>query len=72
MKYNEEEKFIIDALEKDEIKLYDPSKDELRAIKDATNQLWDRELEADVKNGLLDSLANEALFDFNSGKCNEL
>ncbi len=36
------------------------------------NQLWDREFEADVKNGLLDSLANEALSDFDSGKCKEL
>ena len=36
------------------------------------NKIWDRELEEDVKNGLLDSLADEALSDFNSGKCKEL
>lgn len=36
------------------------------------NKIWDREIEEDIKNGLLDSLADEALSDFNSGKCKEL
>lgn len=33
---------------------------------------WDQEFEADAANGLLDSLADEALADFKSGKCKEL
>ena len=33
---------------------------------------WDREFEEDAQNGLLDELANEALADFQSGRCREL
>ena len=36
------------------------------------NQRWDQEFEADAAGGLLDSLADEALADFNAGKCKEL
>jgi predicted DNA binding CopG/RHH family protein len=40
MKYDDEEKFILDALEKDEITLSDPSKDELKAIKLSANRTF--------------------------------
>jgi predicted DNA binding CopG/RHH family protein len=40
MKYDDEEKLILDAFEKDEIKLSDPSKDELKAIKAAANRTF--------------------------------
>ena len=33
---------------------------------------WDKEFEEDAQNGLLDELANEALADFQSGRCREL
>jgi hypothetical protein len=36
------------------------------------NKKWDQEFEANAANGLLDSLADEALSDFNSGRCKEL
>jgi hypothetical protein len=36
------------------------------------NKKWDQEFEADAANGLLDRLADEALSDFNSGRCKEL
>ncbi|MGX9728914.1 MAG: hypothetical protein ACTFAK_16845 [Candidatus Electronema sp. VV] len=36
------------------------------------NHRWDQEFEADAAGGLLDSLADEALADFNAGKCKEL
>ena len=35
-------------------------------------QRWDKELEADIDNGLLDSLADEALSDFDQGLCAKL
>ena len=40
MKYDDEEKLILDALEKDEIKLSDPSKDELKAVKAAARNTF--------------------------------
>lgn len=40
MKYDDEEKFILDALEKDDITLSDPSKDELKDIKAAANRTF--------------------------------
>lgn len=40
MKYDDEEKLILDAFEKDEIKLSDPSKDEMKAIKAAANRTF--------------------------------
>jgi hypothetical protein len=33
---------------------------------------WDRQIEADVKSGRLDSVAEEALDDFRSGRTTEL
>lgn len=33
---------------------------------------WDRQLEEDVVAGRLDSLAEEALNDFNNGRCKDL
>ncbi|MEE8430612.1 MAG: hypothetical protein V3S16_05130 [Candidatus Desulfatibia sp.] len=35
-------------------------------------QLWDRQLEQDVKAGKLDNIANKALTDFKEGKFTEL
>jgi hypothetical protein len=35
-------------------------------------QIWDRQFEIDVKSGKLDDLANQAIADFQSGKCKEL
>lgn len=33
---------------------------------------WEKEFEKDVKNGLLDDLANEAIADFEAGRCKKL
>jgi len=33
---------------------------------------WDKELEKDIAQGKLDNLANEALNEFDTGKCSEL
>jgi hypothetical protein len=33
---------------------------------------WDQSLEADVKSGKLDQLAEKAIRDFNAGRCSEL
>jgi predicted DNA binding CopG/RHH family protein len=40
MKYDDEEKFILDAMEKDDITLSNPSKDELKDIKAAANRTF--------------------------------
>ena len=40
MKYNKEEKYILDALEKDEIKLSSPSNKEIESIKKAANSTF--------------------------------
>lgn len=40
MKYDDEEKFILDALEKDDITLSTPSKDELKDIKAVANRTF--------------------------------
>ncbi len=36
------------------------------------SELWDRRIEADIKAGKLDKLAQEALDDFEAGLCTEL
>jgi len=52
------------------------SPEELRVFRDwfvsreATE--WDRQFEADVLSGRLDSLADEALADLKAGKCSDL
>ena len=33
---------------------------------------WDKQLEADVKAGKLDKLANKAIADYHAGKCKEI
>lgn len=35
-------------------------------------KIWDRQIEADVKAGKLDEIANQAIADFNAGKCKAL
>jgi hypothetical protein len=35
-------------------------------------ELWDTQFEQDVKAGRLDRLANQAIADFQAGKCTEL
>ena len=35
-------------------------------------QIWDKQFEIDAKSGKLDDLANQAISDFQSGKCKEL
>ena len=40
MKYNKEEKYILDALEKDTIKLSTPSNKEIESIKKAANNTF--------------------------------
>jgi hypothetical protein len=49
------------------------SKTELAAFRqwfrDFDAQAWDHQIEEDVQAGKLDSLANKALKDFESGKC---
>ena len=35
-------------------------------------QEWDKQFEQDAKSGSLDNLANEALQDFNNGRCTAL
>lgn len=35
-------------------------------------EIWDMQLEEDVRTGKLDSLAEEALADFKAGRCAEL
>ena len=35
-------------------------------------EIWDRQFEEDAKSGKLDQLANQAIADFQAGKCNQL
>ena len=35
-------------------------------------QIWDRQIEADVRSGKLDEIANQAIEDYKAGKCKEL
>lgn len=35
-------------------------------------EAWDRQLEQDVKDGKLDAMADEALRDFEAGRCTKL
>ena len=35
-------------------------------------EVWDRQFEEDVKSGKLDRLANQAIADFQAGKCKQL
>ena len=35
-------------------------------------EVWDRQFEEDVKSGKLDQLANQAIADFQAGKCKRL
>ena len=52
------------------------SEEELRAFRDwfadFDAEIWDRELEMDIKEGKLENLAAKALEDFRKGKCTEL
>lgn len=52
------------------------SREELVAFRDWFQQFdaaaWDLQFEADVKEGLLDSLADEALRDLHEGRCTDL
>ncbi len=43
-----------------------------RWFRDFDAQVWDRQIEDDVQAGKLDVLANQALRDFDSGKCREM
>ncbi len=42
MKYDDEEKLILDALKKDWIQLSDPSKDELKTVKAAAKRTFNK------------------------------
>ena len=44
----------------------------LEWIEDYEQKLWDQEFERDVKLGKLDKLAEQAIKDFQAGKCREL
>ncbi len=44
----------------------------LEWIEDYEQKLWDQEFERDVKLGKLDKLAEQAIKDFQAGKCQEL
>ncbi len=35
-------------------------------------KVWDNQFEEDAKSGALDALANQAIADFNAGKCKEI
>ena len=35
-------------------------------------EIWDRQFEEDAKSGKLDQLANQAIADFQAGKCKQL
>ena len=35
-------------------------------------EIWDRQLEEDAKSGKLDKLADQAISDFEAGKCREI
>ena len=35
-------------------------------------EIWDRQFEEDAKSGKLDQLANQAMADFQAGKCKQL
>jgi hypothetical protein len=52
------------------------SKDDLTNFRDWFDKfdakVWDKQFENDVKSGKLDNLANQAISDFQSGKCKEL
>ncbi len=36
------------------------------------NEVWDKQIESDVKAGKLDRLAEKAISDYRAGKCKEL
>jgi len=44
----------------------------LEWIEDYEQKLWDQEFERDVRLGKLDKLAEQAIKDFQAGKCREL
>ena len=44
----------------------------LEWIEDYEQKLWDQEFERDVKLGKLNKLAEQAIKDFQAGKCREL
>ncbi len=44
----------------------------LKWIEDFEQELWDKEFERDVKLGKLEKLAEQAIKDFQAGKCQEL
>ncbi|WP_038056428.1 hypothetical protein [Thermodesulfobacterium hydrogeniphilum] len=44
----------------------------LKWIEDYEQKLWDQEFERDVRLGKLDKLAEQAIKDFQAGKCREL
>lgn len=52
------------------------SRDELAAFREWFDQYeaaaWDRQFEADVRDGRLDDLAKEALQDLRAGRCTDL
>jgi hypothetical protein len=52
------------------------SRDELAAFRtwfaEFDGQAWDRQFEEDVAAGKLDALADEALLDFDEGRCADL
>ncbi len=35
-------------------------------------EVWDKQLESDIKSGSLESLAKDAIDDYNKGKCKKL
>ena len=65
--------FTIQEIEQAVLKL---SPSELASFREWFDELdaeiWDKQFEMDVKSGKLDELANQAIADFQSGKCKEL
>jgi hypothetical protein len=63
-------------LETIEVQVKQLSADELRAFREWFVQFdaaaWDRQIEADARNGKLDALADRALRDHQAGKTTEL
>jgi len=59
-------------VEKIESQIRELNPDELNALRrwflEFDGDLWDRQIEADVRTGKLDSLANEALRDHENGR----
>ena len=63
----------VQEIEKAVLRLPKPELDNFRSWFETFDQDgWDRELERDVQSGRLDLLADQALLDFQAGRCTQM